>query len=178
MAHAWRFPLVAAVLAGAGPNPVWPADLETGLPVSSQLSRMSLPRSLAGWPVRSVLERAGRRLRKPDCQRLFSAFNDEAGEPLQARLDAMNLSAERYLASVVFQDGAGFPPCANEAVLAFTTPGSRVVRVCATSFSRVLKHDPSRVEAIVIHETLHSLGLGENPPSSAEITKHVLQRCR
>jgi hypothetical protein len=30
---------------------------------------------------------------------------------------------------------------------------------------------------MVIHEMLHSLGLGENPPSSREITKQVTARC-
>jgi hypothetical protein len=29
----------------------------------------------------------------------------------------------------------------------------------------------------VIHETLHTLGLGENPPSSAEIDSAVARRC-
>jgi hypothetical protein len=32
-------------------------------------------------------------------------------------------------------------------------------------------------EAILIHEILHTLGLGENPPSSAEITRQVWRRC-
>jgi hypothetical protein len=30
---------------------------------------------------------------------------------------------------------------------------------------------------MIIHEILHSLGLGENPPSSDEITKQVAARC-
>ena len=30
---------------------------------------------------------------------------------------------------------------------------------------------------VVIHEELHSLGLGENPPSSQEITRRVESRC-
>jgi len=29
----------------------------------------------------------------------------------------------------------------------------------------------------MIHEALHTLGLGENPPTSAEITERVLARC-
>jgi hypothetical protein len=33
-------------------------------------------------------------------------------------------------------------------------------------------------EAMVIHEMLHTLGLGENPPSTFEITERVRQRCR
>ena len=32
-------------------------------------------------------------------------------------------------------------------------------------------------EAFIIHETLHSLGLGENPPASGEITSRVMKRC-
>ena len=31
--------------------------------------------------------------------------------------------------------------------------------------------------ATLIHEALHTLGLGENPPSSTEITERVLRRC-
>jgi hypothetical protein len=29
----------------------------------------------------------------------------------------------------------------------------------------------------MLHEALHTLGLPENPPSSAEITEHVFARC-
>jgi hypothetical protein len=31
---------------------------------------------------------------------------------------------------------------------------------------------------MVIHEMLHTLGLGENPPSTFEITARVRDRCR
>jgi hypothetical protein len=34
-----------------------------------------------------------------------------------------------------------------------------------------------RLVASLIHEVLHTLGLGENPPSSAEITERVLRHC-
>jgi hypothetical protein len=34
-----------------------------------------------------------------------------------------------------------------------------------------------RADVLLIHEMLHSLGLGENPPSSREITEHVVARC-
>ncbi|MFI5197685.1 MAG: hypothetical protein ACHQJD_03610 [Thermoanaerobaculia bacterium] len=36
---------------------------------------------------------------------------------------------------------------------------------------------PECQNVTVIHEQLHTLGLSENPPSSWEITKRVLQRC-
>lgn len=60
--------------------------------------------------------------------------------------------------------------------LAFTTPGSRVVRVCGDELMRPSRHRDDIV-AMVIHETLHTLGLPENPPSSVEITRRVLARC-
>jgi hypothetical protein len=34
------------------------------------------------------------------------------------------------------------------------------------------------VQMVVIHEVLHTLGLGENPPSSDQITRRVDLRCR
>ncbi len=30
---------------------------------------------------------------------------------------------------------------------------------------------------MIIHESLHSLGLGENPPRSQDITSRVTERC-
>jgi len=38
-------------------------------------------------------------------------------------------------------------------------------------------NNPSQTEAFLIHEELHSLGLGENPPSPKEITARVLALC-
>jgi hypothetical protein len=52
---------------------------------------------------------------------------------------------------------------------------SRVVRLCP-AFKK-LQSDVSHAATIVIHEELHSLGLGENPPSSLEITARVVARC-
>jgi hypothetical protein len=37
--------------------------------------------------------------------------------------------------------------------------------------------DRAAAEIIVIHEFLHALGLGENPPTSDEITERVTARC-
>lgn len=36
---------------------------------------------------------------------------------------------------------------------------------------------PQRAELVVLHEALHTLGLGENPPGSLEITQRVGDRC-
>ena len=55
--------------------------------------------------------------------------------------------------------------------------GSRVVEVCGAVFARQSVQDAQSGEVLIIHELLHSLGLGENPPSSAEISRGVLARC-
>jgi hypothetical protein len=36
---------------------------------------------------------------------------------------------------------------------------------------------PEEAEAALIHEMLHTLGLGENPPRSRDITARVRARC-
>ena len=60
--------------------------------------------------------------------------------------------------------------CAKGA-LAVTEPGSRVVRVCGSRLVwRTWQQNSRQVVAALIHEALHTLGLGENPPSSVEIT--------
>ena len=46
--------------------------------------------------------------------------------------------------------------------------------VCGTSFRRLSQGE--RANAL-IHEMLHTLGLRENPPGSAEITRRVAERC-
>jgi hypothetical protein len=66
--------------------------------------------------------------------------------------------------------------CATGA-LAVTEPRSRVVRVCSSRLVWTWQQNPRHVVAALIHEALHTLGLGENPPSSAEITSLVLRRC-
>ena len=63
-------------------------------------------------------------------------------------------------------------------VSAFTSPGSQVVRFCGDRFTRAIsRRGIGFLATAVIHEELHSLGLGENPPSSTEITRRVEFRC-
>ena len=58
-----------------------------------------------------------------------------------------------------------------------STPNVPRVVVCP-GFAGVQRSDPDFAESLVIHELLHTLGLGENPPTSAEITRRVEARCR
>jgi hypothetical protein len=66
--------------------------------------------------------------------------------------------------------------CATGA-LAVTEPGRRVVRVCRGRLEWTWQQNPRHVIAGLIHEALHTLGLGESRPSSADITSLVLERC-
>jgi hypothetical protein len=59
------------------------------------------------------------------------------------------------------------------------------VHVCPTGvnalnsrFAKVQAETPSVAEFMIIHEMLHTLCLGENPPTSFEITEQVMKRCR
>jgi hypothetical protein len=65
----------------------------------------------------------------------------------------------------------------RSANLAVTRPGNRVVFVCGARFQKEMSRNSRNAEAIVIHELLHSLGLGENPPSSDHITARVRAQC-
>ena len=49
--------------------------------------------------------------------------------------------------------------------------------LCGRQFALVDGNNPSQTEASLIHEELHSLGLGENPPNPKEITARVLAMC-
>ena len=127
--------------------------------------------------VAQSLERAAARLERPACAGLLDEFQDGSGRSLHDNLEAVGLPAREYLGRVFFYDGLDNGRCSAPGILAQTEPGSHVVRVCS-SFFRQAGHDPELGEATIIHEALHTLGLGENPPSSQEITARVLKACR
>ena len=62
-------------------------------------------------------------------------------------------------------------------MIAYTAAGSRVVFVCGRRFQDLWRREPWMAKIVVIHEALHTLGLGENPPSSEQITQRVRDRC-
>jgi hypothetical protein len=96
---------------------------------------------------------------------------------LRAALEEQALDVETFLGRVLFYDA---PPtaCQSTAIAGTHEPGSRVIRVCGRRFQRAVTESSSYAEAIVIHEMLHALGLGENPPTSDHITARVIDRCR
>jgi hypothetical protein len=160
--------LAILVLAAASPSAQSAGTAAPTVRLRGRFAAGEVERALAG---------ARRRLERPGCQRLFAEFSDDDGRPLADALEAEGTSGSEHLGRVLFYDGEGHPQCERDTTLAFTTRGSGVVLVCAPRFIAVSRRDPNLAEAALIHEALHTLGLGENPPTSAEITARVLNRC-
>lgn len=126
---------------------------------------------------RRIVGEAGDWLAFPQCQLLLSDFADRGGQHLTGKLTEFGVTAAGYLSLIVFEDGARQAGCSRHGILAFTSVGSRVIYLCGRDFVQAAQRAPEEMRAVIIHEMLHSLGLGENPPSSKEITYRVKQRC-
>ena len=128
--------------------------------------------------VDAALQGALRRIALPRCQQLLTDISDDEGAPLASRLAASGLTAAAYLANLRFVDGEVLQQChADARRVAVTTRGSQVIHICGRRFSDVFQAQSADGEVVILHEFLHSLGLGENPPSSAEITRMVERQC-
>ena len=141
--------------------------------------RVHIGDSFAADAVRRALDGAALRLRAPRCAEVFSSpkLLDGEGRPLQARLVELQADGGEYLARLSFYDASSAKGCQRDDVLAYTTVGAGHVFICGPRFLAEWKRGPHRVEITVIHEVLHTLGLGENPPSSREITNVVRDHC-
>ena len=117
-------------------------------------------------------------LEKPGCRTVLEEFRDQSGILLSDRIAELGIDLITYLERLRFRDGSLAPPCAKPTTVMFTTPGSKVVFVCGRQLERMARQDRGYLSVLVIHEVLHTLGLGENPPSSNTITIRVTNRCR
>jgi hypothetical protein len=127
-------------------------------------------------PLRRAVDGAARLLGEPACLAVLDDFGPGSGRRLRVRLAAESVDPGGYVRRVLFYDGSNEAPCRRPRVHAFTVPGSRVVYACP-SLGRLAATRSVEAEAIVIHEVLHTLGLPEDPPASADITAAVLRRC-
>jgi len=155
---------------------VWPGSPVAALEQREPWPRIHIPDPVARQITIAALEAASARFADDDCSRIFTDFADGNGRPLADRLSAVAVDSHDYLRLITFIDDTRHPLCGS-GILALTVPGGRVVRVCTVELTRIHAQQPDYVVASVIHEILHTLGLGENPPSSREITKRVLGRC-
>jgi hypothetical protein len=128
----------------------------------------------AALDITNALRGALRKLENPACQQLLDDFTDPEGRPL--REDLGSSTPAEYLARLLIHDGEipkGSCRCASPGAAAFTSGGAAVF-VCGTNFA---SRGRTFRENALIHEMLHTLGLRENPPSSAEISRRVAERC-
>jgi hypothetical protein len=116
------------------------------------------------------------RLRTPACQALLTDFKDAQGRTLRENLEAFGVAADGYLAMIPFLDGSHLPLCQAGRSQLLTNQGAPRVFVCKP-FVATIQKQRVVAEVYVIHEMLHTLGLGENPPTSQEITQQVIRRC-
>lgn len=142
------------------------------------------PLTLVGWDARAVdSARSGalRRLESEECRKVLADFTDAAGRTLQQNLEEWGASPAEYVGLIPFVDGSSQALCRKTKTALVASPGVRRVYVCKT-FAEVQLRQPGVAESMVIHEILHTLGLGEAPmpgqPTSIEITQRVEARCR
>ena len=126
-----------------------------------------------------------RKLQDPECLKILTDFRDREGRTLAENLDTWGVSAAQYLRMLPFLNGAALPLCRRNTAALTSVPGLPPIYVCPASgghlrsrLAEVEAENPSLAEAMVIHEMLHTLGLGENPPAPSEITARVRARCR
>ena len=163
-------PLLVALILTA------PRGLTASEPARLQL-QASPDRSGLETTVARAIRSASDKLSSSACQQVFSDFRDSTGRTLQQNLDTVGHTGEGYLALMLFYNGNGMSRCQERSVYASTSPGSRVIYVCAAQFLERMRRDPGLAAPLIIHEQLHSLGLEENPPDSREITAQVISRC-
>ena len=136
-----------------------------------------IPDPVARRASRQALGQAQRLLAEPRCRSVLTQFADREGHALADRLKTLGVNVQTYLTMIVFIDDSRHRSCV-EGVIGFTRPGSRVVHLCNDELKRTWQQNPTYVVAAFIHEMLHTLGLGENPPSTQDITRRVRQECR
>lgn len=164
-----RFALSRAVLAAAvllppvGPAAAGPKRALT----LSKFDQSAVERARNG---------AARKLQEPECQKVLEDFRDGDGRPLRQSLEKWGVNAAEYLQMIPFLDGSSHRLCLWSKVELVSSPGTPRVYVCGR-FATTQVREPGLAEAMVIHEMLHTLGLGENPPTSVEITQRVKGRC-
>jgi len=126
--------------------------------------------------VRRALDLALATLASPGCPQVYADFVLPDGGTPQDALERLGIGPEGLLETLVFIDGSREPVCRMGRAVLTTTPGSRVVSVCP-GFAQFQIKNPGKSASLMIHESLHALGLGENPPTSNEITQRVERRC-
>ncbi|HSB63777.1 MAG TPA: hypothetical protein VLJ18_06400 [Thermoanaerobaculia bacterium] len=120
---------------------------------------------------------ASRKLEDERCLLVLSDFSDASGRPLAERLHDTGLTAREFFERLEFRNGRHESTCQRSRVDAFVHIGQRTVFVCPGGCFDFGRRDVGHASNVLIHEMLHTLGLGENPPTSLGITSRVAERC-
>jgi hypothetical protein len=156
--------------------------LQTTLAASPQVAhkRLQIHDLQLRDAVTTAIAEAARLLGDPECARILTDFVDTSDRPLAGNVEALNLTAPAYLSLLWFVDGTYDSVCEprHPQIAAFTQRGGRAVFICRSAFLEVVRQGTA--EFVIIHEMLHSLGLGENAPhpTSLAITRQVAKRCK
>ena len=152
--------------------------LGSGAALAGGIETPNVDRQLGPY-VRNQVLLAAERLGEAACAQVLSDYEDpRTGRPLAESLPRERESAAAYVAALIYRPGPADGPCKSPLVSAYTSPGSSVIFVCGGRFRRwEASRDRSGPVNVLIHEALHTLGLGENPPTSGEITERVASRC-
>jgi hypothetical protein len=126
--------------------------------------------------VRRAVDTAIRKLALPGCSDIYADFELAQGGTPRDALDRRGMTPAELLESLVFVEGSRERLCRTGPSALTMTPGSHVVSVCP-QFVQLQLRNPGLAASLLIHESLHALGLGENPPSSSAITQQVERRC-
>ena len=144
------------------------ADAVNLLGFTDMKSRLAVQRAVQGAAIR---------LARPGCQDVLNDFADQSGRPLGTKLAGSGNSVADAFRTLRFYDDRRARRCHAGKALAFTQAGSLLIRVCGDRFTWSFAQNSTATEIVLIHEFLHALGLGENPPTSGAITERVAMRC-
>ncbi len=160
------------------------AALTSAILLAAAAANAAAPLTLTGWDARAVeTARTGalKRLESDECRKVFTDFTDAQGRTLQQSLEEWSASPAEYIGLIPFVDGSSQALCRKTKTALVASPGVRRVFICK-NFADVQLQQPGVAESMVIHEILHTLGLGEAPqpgaPTSIEITQRVEALCR
>ncbi|MET0214307.1 MAG: hypothetical protein ABW292_14950 [Vicinamibacterales bacterium] len=127
--------------------------------------------------IRQSVAGAAARLAVQGCQDILDELADRSGNPLSRLLASKRTSPVEAFNGLRFVEARDTARCGAGMTLAYTLAGSPVIGICGAEFSRIFATDRRAAEITLIHEFLHSIGLGENPPTSREITQRVVAKC-
>jgi hypothetical protein len=116
-------------------------------------------------------------LRRAECRALYDDFRDASGETLAEALRRTDTTPSEHLLRLRWLNGVSHPGCRNRNVFLVARVGNPEIYVCPEQFTAFALREPLGAAGLLLHEQLHALGLGEDPPPSEEISRMVFARC-